>query len=207
MLDISTSWHAGNPYPLKIQAPDRAFLPTAGALRSLLMAAALGVAALGVAAVGAWGSSALASTASERASVDAERVYRQDALGHAEAIASAYRRLEEYILVGSTGAASWSGSVPPVSMDWLQSWTDRGVRARYCSDVLLVYLGPAEVNGGARRSPERSRRAACLCAEGQRGAVSAPALARRGRGERRCGPSNGDPSCVHDRRRATKVVS
>ena len=49
MLDISTSWHAGNPYSLKIQAPDRAFLPTAGALRSSL------IAALGVAAVQARG--------------------------------------------------------------------------------------------------------------------------------------------------------
>ena len=98
-------------------------------------------AAAGLVVGGAGGSSALASVADE------ERVYRQDALAHAEAIASAYRRLEEYILVGSSGATSWPGSVPPPVTGWLQSWSERGVRARYCDDTLLVYLGPEEVKG------------------------------------------------------------
>lgn len=93
--------------------------------------------ALGVAA----GSSALASIADE------ERVYRQDALGHAGAVASAYRHLEEHILLHSSAVTSWTGSVPPASTNWLQSWTDRGVRARYCDDTLLVYLDPARLKG------------------------------------------------------------
>ena len=100
------------------------------------------VAAAGLAAGGAGGSAALAASVA-----DEERVYRQDALAHAEAVASAYRRLEEHILVRSTGETSWPGSVPPEETGWLASWTERGVRARYCDDTLLVYLAPAEVKG------------------------------------------------------------
>ena len=79
--------------------------------------------------------------------VDEERVYRQEALAHAGAVASAYRRLEEHILLGSTGITAWTGSVPPASTGWLALWTERGVRARYCDDTLLVYLAPSELKG------------------------------------------------------------
>lgn len=99
------------------------------------------LAAAGLALGAGAGAPALASVG------DDERVFRQDALGHAAAIASAYRRLEEHILLGSTAITSWSGSVPPKTMGWLDAWTDRGVRARYCGDVLLVYLEPAELKG------------------------------------------------------------
>ena len=101
-----------------------------------------GVAALGLVYGGAVpGSAALASIADE------ERVFRQDALAHAEAVAVGYRHLEEHILLDSTGVTSWTGSVPPLSTGWKASWTARGVRARYCDETLLVYLHPAELKG------------------------------------------------------------
>ncbi len=101
-----------------------------------------GVAALGLVYGGAVpGGAALASIADE------ERVFRQDALAHAEAVAVGYRQLEEHILLDSTGVTSWTGSVPPLSTGWKASWTARGVRARYCDETLLVYLHPAELKG------------------------------------------------------------
>ena len=79
-----------------------------------------------------------------------ERVYRQEALAHARAVTTAWRRLESYILDGSAGTfdpygtsvSGWSGPVPPSASGWLADWTLRGVRARYCEDTLLVYLAP-----------------------------------------------------------------
>ena len=99
------------------------------------------LAAAGLALGGVGSGVALASVGDE------ERVYRQDALAHAGAVASAYRRLEERILLGSTAVTSWSGSVPPPTTGWLPLWTERGVRARYCDDTLLVYLKPAKLKG------------------------------------------------------------
>ena len=87
------------------------------------------------------GGSALARVADE------ERVYRQEALAHAGAVASAYRHLEEHILLRSTAITFWAGSDPPASTGWLPVWTQRGVQARYCDDVLLVYLQPARLKG------------------------------------------------------------
>jgi len=77
----------------------------------------------------------------------AERVYRREALAHAEAIATAWRRLETHILKGSAGPAGWDGPVPPPETGWLSSWTERGLRARYCEDILLVYMGPDSLKG------------------------------------------------------------
>ena len=86
-----------------------------------------------------------------------------DALGvnaraHAEALKLAYFRLEDLIVRRSTQAVSWSGDVPAetvggVSSGWLAAWTERGVRARYCTDdpavpgTLLVWLDPATLMG------------------------------------------------------------
>ena len=81
---------------------------------------------------------------------EAEQVYRQEALAHARAIAEAWRRLEDHILRRSAAATVWTGSVPPVATGWLDAWTTRGVRARYCEDTLLVYMEPAVLKGVGR---------------------------------------------------------
>ena len=79
-----------------------------------------------------------------------ERVYRAEALAHAGAVESAWRRLETFILRESSEAASWPGAEPPASTGWQASWTQRGVEARYCGDTLLVYLAPDELKGVGR---------------------------------------------------------
>ena len=87
-----------------------------------------------------------------------ERIYRQEALAHARAVTTAWRRLESYILEGSAGTphpqgtsvSGWSGAVPPAGSGWLADWTLRGVRARYCEDTLLVYLAPGRLKGVGR---------------------------------------------------------
>ena len=81
---------------------------------------------------------------------EAEQVYRQEALAHARAIAEAWRRLEDHILRRSAAATVWTGSVPPAETGWLDAWTGRGVRARYCEDTLLVYMEPAVLKGVGR---------------------------------------------------------
>ena len=81
---------------------------------------------------------------------EAEQVYRQEALAHARAIAEAWRRLEDHILRRSMAPVSWTGSVPPAATGWLDAWTGRGVRARYCEDTLLVYMEPAVLKGVGR---------------------------------------------------------
>ena len=87
-----------------------------------------------------------------------ERVYRQEALAHARAVTTAWRRLENYILEGSAGTpdphstsvSGWNGPIPPAGSGWLADWTLRGVRARYCEDTLLVYLAPERLKGVGR---------------------------------------------------------
>ena len=81
---------------------------------------------------------------------EAEQVYRQEALAHARAITEAWRRLEDHILRRSSQATSWTGSIPPAATGWLDAWTGRGVRARYCEDTLLVYMEPAVLKGVGR---------------------------------------------------------
>lgn len=100
-----------------------------------------GLTAAALAAGGAGGASAAQSVGDE------ERAFRQEALGHAGAVASAYRRLEEHILLQSTAITTWAGSTPPATTGWLASWTVRGLRARYCDDTLLVYLDPQKLKG------------------------------------------------------------
>ncbi len=79
-----------------------------------------------------------------------ERVYRTEALAHAGAVETAWRRLETFILEESAAAVSWPGAVPPAAAGWQASWTQRGLEARYCDDVLLVYLAPEELKGVGR---------------------------------------------------------
>ena len=87
-----------------------------------------------------------------------ERTYRQEALAHARAVTTAWRRLESYILEGSAGTpdphgtsvSGWSGRsrLPPAA--GLPAGRLRGVRARYCEDTLLVYLAPERLKGVGR---------------------------------------------------------
>ena len=79
-----------------------------------------------------------------------EETYRQEALAHSRAVEAAYRRVETFIRDDSTAETAWTGSVPPAETGWLGAWTTRGVRARYCDDTLLVYLGPESLKGVGR---------------------------------------------------------
>ena len=90
------------------------------------------------------------------AQVGLENEHAVNARAHAHALKTAYLRLEQFILRGSAGATSWTGDVPPSSTGWLATWTDRGVRARYCKNAsdlpdvagtLVVYMGPERLMG------------------------------------------------------------
>ena len=89
---------------------------------------------------------------------DAERLHRLEALAHADAIAAAWRQLEDHILNRSAAATRWTGSVPPDETGWLAAWSERGVRARYCEDTLLVYTGPDVLKGADHRSVQSAPR-------------------------------------------------
>ena len=118
-------------------------------------ALAIGISIPGIAipgiAIHAAATAALAPMfAAPAAAQDSEGVYRQEALAHATAIAEAWRRMEDHILRRSAAAVSWTGSVPPAATGWLDAWTERGVRARYCEDTLLVYMEPEALKGVGR---------------------------------------------------------
>ena len=129
-----------------------------------------------------------------------ERVYRQEALAHARAVTTAWRRLESYILAGSAGTpdpdgasvSGWSGPVPPAASGWLADWTLRGVRARYCEDTLLVYLAPERLKGVGR--DHRAVQAAPHAYAGSGAQGQAPVLhwLEAGRATGCCGPPFGD---------------
>ena len=125
---------------------------------------------------------------------EAELVYRQEALAHARAIAEAWRRLEDHIQRRSAAPTVWTGPVPPASTGWLDAWTERGVRARYCDDTLLVYMEPASLKGVGRDHRSVQVAAAPL----RRGWSGGPALARRKRcfhyGRGHGGPGYGEPA-------------
>ena len=73
---------------------------------------------------------------------------RAHALRYAGMIERGYARLHGFIRNRSTAAVSWTGAaVPPAATGWEAVWTDVGIRARYCDDVLLVYMGAAEPKG------------------------------------------------------------
>ena len=135
-----------------------------------------------------------------------ERTYRQEALAHARAVTTAWRRLESYILEGSAGTpdpqgtsvSGWSGAVPPAGSGWLADWTLRGVRARYCEDTLLVYLAPERLKGVGRdhRAVQAAPHAYAAGAQGQ-----APVLhwLEAGRATGAAGrPSVTLPACLSD---------
>lgn len=94
---------------------------------------------------------ALWTPAAAAQSGDPDRIGEQLALGHAAAIENAWSSVAARI--GVTDASNlwedeWDGaSDPQVSDWWLQSWTDRGLTARYCGGVLAVYADRAELKG------------------------------------------------------------
>ena len=110
-----------------------------GAFRAWLLSGAS--AAVVLAAGSLAGTPALAQVAAD------ERIYRAEALAHAGAVETAWRRLETWILDESPGPAGWTGAVPPAAAGWQAAWTGRGLEARYCEDVLLVYLAPERLKG------------------------------------------------------------
>ncbi len=85
---------------------------------------------------------------------DPDRIVRQEALGHAAAIENAWRSVEARIGVTDAGDLwedEWNGLSDPPSGDWwLQNWTDRGLTARYCDEVLAVYAADDELKGVGR---------------------------------------------------------
>ena len=87
--------------------------------------------------------------------------FKSHALRYAGMIERAYGRLHGFIRHRSTAVVSWSGAaVPPASTGWEAVWTEAGLRARYCDNVLLVYFGAAEAKGvgGAHRAIQQARR-------------------------------------------------
>ena len=87
------------------------------------------------------------------ASEDEDRLSRQAALGYAGMVQAAYRRVERYVRDESAAAtADFAGGIPPAVTGWHGSWTDNGVRARYCAQTLLVYVDPVDLKGTDQRS-------------------------------------------------------
>ena len=113
-------------------------------------ALAIGVATHGIAIQVAGPAALTPMLVAPAAAQDGEELYRQEALAHARAISEAWRRLEDHILRRSGAAVSWTGSIPPAATGWLVAWTERGVRARYCGNTLLVYMEPASLKGVGR---------------------------------------------------------
>ena len=125
-------------------------MPEGKRMRRRIMAGASAL-AVAIAIGGATAAGMLSGAAPAFAQAnEAERVYRQEALAHARAIAEAWRRLEDHILRRSAAPVSWAGAVPPAATGWLDAWTERGVRARYCDDTLLVYMEPEALKGVGR---------------------------------------------------------
>ena len=87
-------------------------------------------------------------------SEDRDRAEREAALLNAATIENAFRSVEQRIQV--TDAAQlwedeWNGrSDPPAGDWWLESWSERGLTARYCDGVLAVYAGGDELKGVGR---------------------------------------------------------
>ena len=83
------------------------------------------------------------------------------ALRYASMIERAYGRLHGFIRNRSTAATSWSGAAtPPPATGWEGVWSDAGVRARYCDDVLVVYIAPEALKGvgDQHRTIQQARR-------------------------------------------------
>ena len=72
----------------------------------------------------------------------------QEALSHAHALEGAWHRLETFIRHESTSLTRWTAAPP--STPWRDSWTRRGLSARYCDGILIVYAEPDRLKGVGR---------------------------------------------------------
>ena len=102
--------------------------PITGPVRALALAAAV-----------ASPPAALAATQTE--------IFDQEALSHAHAIEAAWHRLEHHILHESTSATIWAAAHPPAAAGWRDDWAHRGLGARYCDGILLVYVARDRLKG------------------------------------------------------------
>ena len=74
-------------------------------------------------------------------------IFNQEALSHAHAIVAAWHRLEQHVLHESSSATNWTGLQPPAAAGWRDDRTLRGLGARYCDGVLLVYAATGRLKG------------------------------------------------------------
>ena len=72
----------------------------------------------------------------------------QEALAHAHALEGAWHRLETFIRDESTSLTRWTAGPP--ATPWRDSWTRRGLSARYCDGILIVYADPERLKGVGR---------------------------------------------------------
>ncbi len=72
----------------------------------------------------------------------------QEALSHAHALEGAWHRLETFIRNESASLTRWTAAPP--STPWQDSWTTRGLSARYCDGILIVYAEPERLKGVGR---------------------------------------------------------
>ena len=77
-----------------------------------------------------------------------EEIADKEALSHAHALEGAWHRLETFIRDESTSLTRWTAGPP--STPWRDSWTRRGLSARYCDGILLVYAEPERLKGVGR---------------------------------------------------------
>ena len=97
-----------------------------------------------IAAIAALAASFLTTTPAPSA---ADGYQETEALAHARTIETAWRQLEQHIRHDSTTATSWPGTTPPAATGWRGDWTIRGLAARYCDDILIVYAGVEILKG------------------------------------------------------------
>lgn len=86
--------------------------------------------------------------ASPAISATPDGIADQEALSHAHALEGAWRRLETFIRSESTSLTRWTAAAP--STPWRDSWTRRGLSARYCDGILIVYAEPERLKGVGR---------------------------------------------------------
>lgn len=104
---------------------------------------------------------AVASEVAAAADTGLEEHMRSHALRYASMVERAYGRLHGHIRNRSTAATSWTGAaIPPAATGWEAVWSAAGVRARYCDDVLVVYIAPGALKGvgDQHRAIQQARR-------------------------------------------------
>ena len=128
-----------------------------------------------------------------------ERVYRQEALAHARAVTTAWRRLENYILEGSAGTpdphgtsvSGWNGA-DPTSRQRLACGLDVARRTGALLRRHAAGLSRARAPQGRRpRSPRGPGSAPCLRRRQSEGPGAGAALAGSRPGHRCRGPPFG----------------